>query len=415
VRLKLKAQLYLWGVVALASVCILFYASQIEITREFLSTLVILSVIAFLTEIYEVELTYRRYISTSIAIYSAAIYLGGAPLGIASVLLATLAAEIVLRWDRLSLGIGVFFSYVIFNISQLIVTVTVSASILRLTGGHPPPYQTIADFVPPVLAFLTYTITNNFLVSGIIHLAEGVSFTYHLKFNLRHLHIQLLSLGVLAILLAVVYAISPAYILLVLIPLALVHVSLRGYMRLRHQAQGAFEKMTQSLMERDHYTGVHSEDVSIIAQQVARALGLPEDEVEKIGAAARVHDLGKVAIPDSILRKSDGLTADEWKIVKRHPLVSADLLKGLEIYDGSIEVIKHHHEHWDGSGYPEGLQGEQIPLGARILAVADVYEALTTDRPYRQAYPKEEALQIIKKMSGRELDPQVVETLLKVI
>ncbi|MGQ9733662.1 MAG: HD-GYP domain-containing protein, partial [Candidatus Bipolaricaulia bacterium] len=222
-----------------------------------------------------------------------------------------------------------------------------------------------------------------------------------------------LSLGVLSILLAVVYAIEPWYILLVLIPLALVHISLRGYMRLRRQAQEAFEKMIHSLMERDHYTGAHSEAVAQLAQQVARALGLPEDEVEKIGAAARVHDLGKVAIPDSILFKEDGLTNDEWEVIKQHPVRSAELLKGLEIYDGSIEIIRHHHEHWDGTGYPNGLKGEQIPLGARILALADIYNALITDRPYRKAYSKEEALEIIRGMSGKELDPRVVEAFLK--
>ncbi|MGQ9601104.1 MAG: HD-GYP domain-containing protein, partial [Candidatus Bipolaricaulia bacterium] len=380
---------------------------------QFLSTLLILAIIAFFAEIYEIELTYKRRTSTAIVIFTAAIFLGGIPLGLATVLLATLAAELILRWDTLSKGFSAFSGYVAFNVSQLVVTVTVAGTIFELTGGHPPPYQTIVDFIPPVLAFLTYIFVNTSLVSGIIHLAERVSFTYHLKFNLQHLHIQLLSLGVLSILLAVVYAIEPWYILLVLIPLALVHISLRGYMRLRRQAQETFEKMVQSLMERDHYTGAHSEAVAQLAQQVARALGLPEDEVDRIGAAARVHDLGKVAIPDSILFKEDGLTNDEWEVIKQHPVRSAELLKGLEIYDGSIEIIRHHHEHWDGTGYPNGLKGEQIPLGARILALADIYNALITDRPYRKAYSKEEALEIIRGMSGKELDPKVVEAFLK--
>ena len=413
--LKLGAKIYLWSVLALAIICILFYVPRIELTGQFLLTLAVFSAIAFFTEVYEIELTYRRYISTSIAIYAALIYLDGAPLVIAAVLLATLAAELILRWDRLSLGIGTFVNYVTFNVSQLIVTVTIASLIFKLIGGHPPPYQTLADFIPPAIAFLTYTITNNFLVSGIIHLAEGVSFTYHLRFNLRHLHVQFLSLGVLSILLAVVYSISPTYILLVLIPLALVHVSLRGYMRLRRQAQETFERMTKSLMERDHYTGAHSEDVSTLTQRIARELGLPEDEVERIGAAARVHDIGKVAIPDNILLKPGKLTDKEWETIKQHPVLSAELLQGLEIYDGSIEIIKHHHEHWDGSGYPDGLKGEQIPLGARIVAVADIYNALTTDRPYRPAYTKEDALEIIKGMSGKELDPHVVEVFLKVV
>lgn len=413
-NLRPKARLYWWAVAAAAIVCIALYAPKVQLTPKFLSTLLFLAIIAFFAEIYEIELTYKRRTSTGIAIYCAAIFLEGIPLGIGLVLLSTLAAELILRWeDYRTEGLSAFVNYVAFNVSQLVVTVTLAGTIFELTGGHPPPYQAVVDFIPPVLAFLTYVFVNTSLVSGIIHLAEGVSFTYHLKFNLRHLHIQLLSLGVLSILLAVVYAIQPWYILLVLIPLALVHISLRGYMRLRRQAQEAFEKMTQSLMERDHYTGAHSEDVAALACRVARFLGLPEDEVDQIGAAARVHDLGKIAIPDEILFKEDRLTDAEWEVIKQHPVRSAELLKGIEVYDGAIEIIEHHHEHWDGSGYPKGLKGEQIPLGARILALADIYNALITDRPYRKAYSKEEALEIIRGMSGRELDPKVVEAFLR--
>jgi len=412
-RLPLSARLYLWTVVAAAIACIVLYIPKVPLEPKFLSTLLFLAIIAFFAEIYEIELTYKRRTSTAVAITSAAIFLGGIPLGIATVLLATLAAEVILRWDTLSKGFSAFASYVAFNVSQLVIAVTVAGTIFELTGGHPPPYQSIIDFISPSLAFLTSVFVNTSLVSGIIHLTEGVSFSYHLRFSLRHLHIQFLSLGVLSILLAVVYAMSPWYILLVLIPLALVHISLRGYMRLRQQAQEAFERMTRSLMERDRYTGTHSESVAELAQRIARALGLPEDEVERIGAAARVHDLGKIAIPDSVLLKGDGLTDEEWEIIKQHPVRSAELVQGLEIYDGSLEIIKHHHEHWDGSGYPDGLRGEQIPLGARILAVADTYNALITDRPYRKAYTKEEALKIIEGMSGKELDPKVVEAFIK--
>lgn len=414
-RLKLSATLYLAGLAGLAGVCLVYYLPQVKLSKGFLITWGIFSFISFFAQVYEVELTYRRYISTTGAVFVAAIMLGGAPWAIPVVLAATLVAEIILRWDRLSLGVSTFINYVVFNLSQLIIAVTAASSVFTLIGGHVPPYRALVDFIPPSLAFLTYVFVNTSLVSGIIHLTEGVSFTYSLKFNLRHLHVQLLSLGVLSILMAVVYAMSPWYLFLVLIPLALVHVSLRGYMRLRRQAEETFELMTKSLMERDYYTGAHSEKVSMIAQRMARALGLPENEVERIGAAARVHDIGKIAIPDNILLKQDGLTEEEWQVIQQHPVVSAELLQGLEIYDESIEIIKHHHEHWDGSGYPDGLKGEQIPLGARILAVADVHDALTSDRPYRPAYSEEEALQIIERMGGRELDPQVVEAFLKVI
>ncbi len=413
--LKLSARIYLWAVFALAALCTVLYLPQIEPTRHFISTLLFLAAIAFFCEVYEIEITYKRHISASVAIYSAAIYLGGPTLAIPAVLLGTLGAEIILRWEALPKSVSAFFYHVTFNVSQTLITVTAASAVFKLTGGHPPPLETFADFIPPFLAFFTYILVNDFLVAGIIHLAEGVSFLYHLKFNLRHLHVQFLSLGVMSILLAIVYHIRPWYILLVIVPLALVNLSLRNYMRLRHQAQETFEKMIQSLMERDRYTAEHSEEVAQIAQRVARGFNLPEDEVERIVAAARVHDIGKIAIPDNILLKPGRLTDTEWAAIKQHPVLSAELLNGLEIYDGSIEIIRHHHEHWNGSGYPNGLKGEEIPLGARIVAVADVYNALTTDRPYRKAYSKEEALEIIKGMSGKDLDPHVVEVFLKVI
>jgi len=413
--LKLSAKIYLWAVFALAALCVAFYVPQIELSRHFLLTLAFLALIAFFCEVYEIEITYKRRTSASVAIYLAAIFLGGPALAIPAVLLGTLGAEIILRWEALSKSASAFFYHVAFNVSQIIIAVAAASAVFKATGGHPPPFETLSDFIPPTLAFVTYLLVNTSLVSVIIHLTERVSFSYHLKFTLRHLHVQFLSLGVLSILLAIVYHIKPWYILLVLVPLALVHLSLRSYMRLRHQAQETFEKMIQSLMERDRYTAEHSEEVAQIAQKVARGFNLPEDEVERIVAAARVHDIGKIAIPDHILLKPGKLTNEEWTAIKQHPVLSAELLNGLEIYDGSIEIIRHHHEHWNGSGYPNGLKGEEIPLGARIVAVADVYNALTTDRPYRKAYSKEEAVEIIKGMSGKDLDPHVVEVFLRVI
>jgi len=414
-KLKFGAKVYLWVVIILGLVPIALYMTQISLTPSVISTLVLFSLIAFLAEIYEIEITYRRATSTSIAIYSAAIFLGGAPLAIAAVLLATLCAEIILRWDKLSDGIMAFFYRVGFNISQFILSASIASAIFTLTGGHSPPYNSIADYIPAIIAFLAFSFINTSLVSGIITLTTGISFTYHLKFNLRYLHVQILSLGVLAILIAVVYSLSPWNIFLVLIPMALVHLSLRNYMRLRIGAKRTFEKMMELLSERNSYTATHSEEVAELAGKIARELKLPEDEVEVIKSAARIHDIGKIAIPDSILLKESKLTEEERLIIERHPVIGAELVKDLEIYSKGADIVKHEHEHWDGSGYPDGLKGEQIPIGARIVAAADIYCALTTDRPYRRAYSKEQALAMMEEMKGKELDPKVVEALAKVI
>ena len=131
--------------------------------------------------------------------------------------------------------------------------------------------------------------------------------------------------------------------------------------------------------------------------------------------AARVHDIGKVAVPDSILLKPGPLTDDEWIIMKRHPVISAELIEGLEIYRPVADAVRHEHERWDGSGYPAGLKGEEIPLIARIIAAADIYNALATDRPYRKAFSLEKTRAMIEEMRGSDLDPAVADALLRVV
>ena len=214
---------------------------------------------------------------------------------------------------------------------------------------------------------------------------------------------------------AVTYAQSPWNLLLVLIPMGLVHVSLRNYMKLRHEAKQTFESMADMLHARDPYTFEHSDEVADLSEEIARQLGLHEDEIEQVRSGALIHDVGKIGIPDSILKKPGKLTTEEWEIMKTHPDIGADLIKDLEMYTGVVELVRHEHEHWDGNGYPKGLQGEEIPLGARIISVADAYNALTTDRPYRDAHPHERAVEIIQSETGTHFDPTVVDAFLTVM
>ncbi|GAB4307209.1 MAG: HD-GYP domain-containing protein [Candidatus Bipolaricaulota bacterium] len=410
-----KAKLY-WGLVAGGGlVCLALFLPQARLTQEFVLTWLLLSALDFVTEVYEVEIVPERRLSTAIALGTAAIYIGGTPMGLLTVLVGSLASEVVLRWEKLAQGAGQFLSYVVFNLGQLVISVTAAGLVFQAAGGTMPPYGTWTAFVPMVAAFLACVVVNTALVAGMIHLTGGVRFVYHLRFTLRHLHIQILTLGVLAVLIALVHSLSPWYVALMLSPLIVVQVSIRSYARLRQQAKEAFEKITRVVGERDSYTGSHSEEVAKLATKLARALRLPDEVVDRISAAARVHDLGKIAVPDRILLKRGKLTEEEWAVVKRHPVVGAELLQGLEIYEGTVDIVRHEHEHWDGGGYPDGLAGERIPLGARILAVADVWNALTTDRPYRPAYTKEEARRILKGMAGKELDPKLVDVFLTIV
>jgi diguanylate cyclase (GGDEF)-like protein len=165
---------------------------------------------------------------------------------------------------------------------------------------------------------------------------------------------------------------------------------------------------------RDLGTGAHSERVRVYAVAIARAYGIPEAELRDIEHGVMLHDIGKIGIPDSILLKPGPLSPDEWKVMRTHPEVGRRLIEHIPFLAGAVPIVYHHHERWDGNGYPEGLRGEGIPLGARIFAVADAFDAMTFDRPYSRAVTVEAAREEIARCSGTHFEPAVVSTFLAI-
>lgn len=163
---------------------------------------------------------------------------------------------------------------------------------------------------------------------------------------------------------------------------------------------------------KDKYTRGHSERVAEFSVKIAEKLGLSDGEIEKVYWAGIIHDIGKVGIPDEILNKPERLTDEEYEIIKRHPILGEQVINQMMYLKEFSQVIRHHHERWNGTGYPDGLKGEQIPLLSRILAVADAFDAMTSDRSYRSARSVEEALKEIYMNSGTQFDPKVVKALL---
>ena len=166
---------------------------------------------------------------------------------------------------------------------------------------------------------------------------------------------------------------------------------------------------------KDEYTKGHSSSVSRYSEALARALNLPEKDVERIKLGALLHDIGKIGIPETVLKKPSRLTDDEWEIMKQHPIIGAEkvLMPNESLHD-LIPIVKYHHEHWDGSGYPEKLKGEEIPLAARIVSVADAYHALISDRPYRKGMSNEKACEILRVGAGIQWDKDLVREFINI-
>jgi two-component system response regulator RpfG len=173
-------------------------------------------------------------------------------------------------------------------------------------------------------------------------------------------------------------------------------------------------RLAKAIEYRDLGTGIHLLRMSHYAELIAEALGVPEEEARTITLAAPLHDIGKIGIPDAVLLKRSSLTDEEFAVMRRHPLIGYEILRDSQsrFVQMGATIALRHHERWDGSGYPDGLKGEDIPLPARIVAVADVFDALTSERPYKRAWSADEAFEYVQANRGTLFDPSCVDVLL---
>jgi putative nucleotidyltransferase with HDIG domain len=181
---------------------------------------------------------------------------------------------------------------------------------------------------------------------------------------------------------------------------------------LRRAYVGFISSLASALDARDRYTAGHSHRVSAMATATARFLGLPESEVESIRVGALLHDIGKIGVSDQILQKAGPLTTEEFDQIKQHPEIGKRILEPVRGFEEYLPIVELHHENWDGSGYPHGLRGEEVPVGARIVHVVDAYDAITTDRPYRPGMSHATAVGMLREFSGTQFDPAVVQAFL---
>lgn len=189
----------------------------------------------------------------------------------------------------------------------------------------------------------------------------------------------------------------------------------KAHERLLEAYEATIEGWSHAMDLRDHETEGHSRRVTELTLKLAKAFGMKDDEVVHIRHGALLHDMGKIGVPDAILHKPAKLTDEEWVVMRKHPQLAYDMLLPIEYLRPALDIPFNHHEKWDGTGYPRGLSRTEIPLVARLFAVVDVWDALTSDRPYRAAWTNEDAFTYIREQSGKHFDPQVVDLFFKVL
>lgn len=302
----------------------------------------------------------------------------------------------------------------LFNSSQLLLATAVAAVVYIELGGVALVEDSGFRLGPHTACVLSYLLVNSFAVAGVVSLAEKRS----LFSLITESHRTSLLYDLFAI--PVVFGVARAFTDWGWWGLLATVVMLHG-VRLMYQAKVQLENTNRELMElfihtvefRDPYTSGHSLRVARISKIIARAIGLPSREIQRIGKAALVHDVGKIhEIFEPILRKPGRLTSEERAIMELHPIKSAELVSKLSDFTDVVADVRHHHENYDGTGYPDRLAGKQIPLGARIIIFADTIDAMTTDRPYRKALGPDAVRAELSRCCGTQFDPDICDILL---
>lgn len=301
----------------------------------------------------------------------------------------------------------------LFNADVAVLTAT-AAALTRAALLH-PGMTVITEPVSAIVAATVVHLTTNLLVAAVasVQLRENA---LRRTWASQQGTLQIESLFSLTGILAAEAAIrSPWALAIISAPALIAYRALRDSVALQAQTRLALEDLADVVDLRDHYTFEHSRRVAELARATARRLGLGADEVELITMAGRVHDVGKIGIKSSVLMKPGKLTDHEWHEMRSHPEVGARLIGNFPQFAHGRALVRHHHERYDGTGYPDGLAGEAIPYGARVLAVADAWDAMTSHRAYRRALDLDLVRAEMQRCSGTQFDPAVVVAFMAVL
>ena len=304
---------------------------------------------------------------------------------------------------------------IVFNTGQTGFYVALAGTAYQMiiaSSAFPGPLNAV---LAVVMAGVSGYLGNTLLVATVVGIQEGMSPLGIWLANWRYDILEHVALYLLGVLTALVVQHYFWALLLTAVPLAIVYVSLQRSFYLRLQTKDALAALADVVDERDPYTFAHSKRVAVFTDLLARAMKLTPQEVELITSAARVHDLGKVGVHEEVLNKPGSLNQDEWEKMRQHPLKGAQIVSSFPAYTEGRELIEHHHERIDGDGYPSGIAGEGLSIGARIIAVADALDAMTSDRVYRKALPLDVVRQEFENGAGTQWDKQAVEQLLKIL
>lgn len=401
-KLSKETQIYIGLISVFAASVMFFLLTQYQISDW--ETLVFWSSLAVVTESLSIVLPSGVGISVNLAISLASITVGG-PLTAAVVSGLGFAISIVKeKNNKYSHIFNTPFYRTAFNSAQGIIATGVAGIAYMLTGGKTDKFYLLQTLI----ILPVYMILNSVIIAKLMSLISSYSFLSVWVNNMRGFIPSMLAVGSVGIIIAMAYkSYGPIAVMLFFGPLLFARFSFKMYIDLRNTYIETIQALNRFMEAKDAYTSGHAMRVKEYAVMLATAAELPEGKVRNIEKAAILHDIGKIGIDDNILKKPFKLTKVEYEEIQKHPVIGAEILSEVDFLKDISKIIRHHHERYDGKGYPDGLKGAEISVESSILAIADVYDAMTSSRPYRDSLGKDVALKEISVNAGTQFNPDL--------
>ncbi|MBV1758830.1 MAG: HD domain-containing protein [Dethiosulfatibacter sp.] len=373
------------------------------------SMVALFSLFTIIAETFLVQIPGVGAISVSFAITLAAIILGG-PL---SAIIVSVCGIVFSKPYVEGRGyVHIFNTPVyktIFNVAQNILYTGLAALVYLVLHSR---FFFLGELDPVSItgSIMTFLLVNTLIMTFLIITLSGGKFFYIWSDNFRGTIVNVMAVGLLGVIVALAYDnYGAGAVVLFFIPLMLSRYSFKLYVDMRKNYYDTVKALINAIEAKDPYTSGHANRVGEYSVAIAQEINLSPKQIEIIKNAALLHDIGKIGIDDRILNKQERLSDLELEVIRNHPSIGYDIIKDIGFLKDVMNIVKHHHEKWDGSGYPMGLKGSEIPIETTILTISDSYDAMTTDRPYRKALSSEEAIKELLKYSGTQFNPEIID------
>ncbi|MDX9917561.1 MAG: HD-GYP domain-containing protein [Gudongella sp.] len=300
----------------------------------------------------------------------------------------------------------------VFNVSQSVIVTAIISLLYLWAGGEIGKFA----LLPTMLILILGVVLNTLIISGFLSVSNKANFADTWISNIRGIFPSAIAVGTMGIIIALAFlGYGYGAVILFFGPLLLARYSFKLYIEMRNLYLSTIQALNKTVEAKDPYTSGHANRVEKLAVELAEAYHLPFESIQNIKTASILHDIGKIGINDSILNKATKLTSEEFVEIMKHPSIGAEIISKVDFLKDITTIVKHHHERYDGKGYPDGLSGEDIPIEACVLTIADSYDAMTSDRPYRRALTTAEAIEELRRNSGTQFHPKLVETFISLL